>query len=284
VDGKARPPQKTGDAAFDAAVEVSGASREVLRALAEQPALRALVTKVVSERGATLVSSDLEYRQRDFPESVEALRALVMPMIELSAWLGRPDRREPPEAVGTPAAVALRGLDDLEGEARMAVLTRFFDGLAPRLGEGRSYPNPGENDFRWQGPRLRVTVSWSASVEIDMKTDGRFELDLTYDPDVDQGAQAPAWDEEDTDAKVFLAPHVYAPGALDALPEPLERLVAERMPADEIRYLRFEPRRAYVLFWPDLHEMSDPEGQITRTVVLMRRIAAEAVPSPAADE
>lgn len=289
--------QPIGVADFDAEMEMSGAPDAVVDALRREASLRALVRDAVVGVGASLAERHLYVEKAEFPSDVETLRAIVVPMVELGAWLSDPSAPRTGSALGTKAASRLRALDDLRGEPRMERLVEFFDPLGASLGGGKCYPRASEDKFEWQGVHrgkpLRIAVAWSGTVEIWMKQKNRFgELWYTYDPDVKESERPPAWDENSDDG-VFVGPSTVAEGfgasdevvkkRLARLPGALAARIARQLPEDRVRYFRMESDEVFVMFWPDIDEMIDPTGQITRAVELAYQcaeVAAAYVPDP----
>lgn len=289
--------QALGIADFDAEVEISGASASLLASLQNDATLRTLVRDAVVGVGAVLADRHLRVEKPRFPTEIEALRAIVVPMVELGAWLASPDEPRTGSALGTRAAARLRVLRDLRGEPRSERLVEFFNSLGPAIGSGQSFPRPSENKFEWQGTLknrpLRISVTSSGSVAISMKQKHRFgDLWFTYDPDVKASDRPPAWDEEPSDG-VFVGPSTLAQGfgssnavvtrRIARLPPPLAERVGTQLAHDRVRYFRIESDEVSATFWPDIEAMHDPEGQLVRTVELAAACADAAaayVPNP----
>jgi len=294
-------PQSSGDASFDARVEIVGAPSIVLEAIAREPELRGLISKTVAEFGATIANGNVLLLDRTFCQEAPALRERVHAMLDLARRLENPTAKVAPIARATAGTVTIRRAKAMDSEPRIEALREFFQSIAPALGQASVYRKPGEDELdiraTYRGRPVRLEIDSSLGIEITVRTSNApGMLFFNFSPELRASDEAaPAWGGGDASRKHFVGEQVYLEGGKRVLEEKLHafesmtphvrRAIADQMPALGIRYVRIEPRDVWLMTWTNLDEMNDPEAELVELIGYLGRIAESfGPPAPEGEE
>jgi len=184
---KAGPKVATGDAGFDASIEIFGAGLALQERLRDpnDSELRDLIRRVVLEKGAIAMDDDITL-VRTFPPNSTALQADLEAMIQLARWLNEPYA---PKALHVQAPI----VPPFAGpRAQTQRIREFLAGLGSSIAPGRLEPRTDRHE--WRGAVLErplrifiddnVIVKVSASIALG-------NIELRGDPDAVPDAEGP---------------------------------------------------------------------------------------------
>ena len=267
------------DPEFDRTIEVGGCSASIKHVLRYDYEFRRWVQYVVGELGATFKDGTLIWSGPP-PESAQQIRAILDPMLELGRRIREPRASHQLPAVGTAAAVWLRRLAAAAEDDLRQHLIQLFQHITPHLGPGQGYVNHNEGVVEWQGrvqdlpTRIQVGSDWDVSLEV--RVDGAQGYGTLYnEPDMVPATNAPPPWHGEGESFVFVGPGVYFRGysaetdarAFEALPQQTKAHVVTAMTRDRVSTLSFG-NTIRAGFADEIHQMLDPEGQLSRVAQL----------------
>jgi hypothetical protein len=270
-------PFASGDPPLDQLVELAGVPPPLQQALRTDATLRAWVAHVAGQVGATLASGELTW-MGPFPNSAQELRARLDPMLDLARRLHDPFASAALPPTATPLSAWLRLAREASEHQQQQRLLEFFQHITPRLGQGQAFANPSDREVEWRGSvdgfplRIKIDTFWSVEMALRANNQSGW-IDLEYAPDkVPLVGAPPPWDDNDV-VRIFFGRGVFIEGSrgqvegsaeqFGRLPPEAQSTIVECMRGDRVRYLRLRSD-IEVHFYPELHEMLDPEQQIAR--------------------
>jgi hypothetical protein len=276
-----KPRTPTGDASFDAAIEIYGGTSKLLGALRTMPDFREQLLDLVGRRGVVVHEHRVTLRSPQIASDAATILGYVEPMVALARRLEHPTAQVSAHPLGTDAARRLQ-LSDLDDEQKALRVREFVDRIASNIGPGQSYVDTNEDAVEWRGTSkgfpLRIKCDSWPSVEMSLKVShGHSTVDLDCDEDkIPQPGTPPPWDDFESQL-VFVGKGVYIQcsrgseelEAFRCLPAALTKPIIDALPGDGVRYFRIRPTEITVDYHDHLDKMLDPEGQIVRQAQLM---------------